>query len=186
MIPIDQLTGRLGNRLFQYAYMYSQMRDGVIPDVYVQDNRYFDKYSDEIRQLYGRDIGFLDFVGVHIRRGDYVGNPFHVSMSDTDYYKRAMDMFPSRKFLVFSDDTAWCKEYFKDNVDVQVMEGGTELEDFNMLASCSDVIMANSSFSWWAAYLCPNPAKTVVLPKLDTWFHDNVIRVGVPDSWKQI
>lgn len=189
MKDVHFFSGRMGNEMFRDAYLYSQFRDGVIPDVYVQSEEYFKKYSAEIKQRYSEGIGFLPYVGVHVRRAGnplnpaepkYSENPFYVDLGKTDYYERAMAMFPGKKFLVFSDDPAWCKERFKGD-NIQVMEGGTELEDFNQLASCSDVIMANSSFSWWAAYLCSNPSKKIVYPK--DWYADGVKRTTCPPEW---
>jgi len=164
--------------------MYTQARSGNLPDVYVQDEKYFKEYADEIRALFSSDIGFLSQVGIHVRRGDYVDNPFYVDLSETGYYEEAMGRFPDRDFLVFSDDTDFCRHYFRDNKRVQVMGGQTEIEDFNMLASCESIIMANSSFSWWAAWLCPNPAKEIIAPK--RWHPDGIERTKIPDTWTRI
>ena len=183
MKDIHLFSGRLGNEMFRHAYIYSQMKDGVIPDVYLQDLKHFEKYSEEIKNIFGEGIGFLPFVGVHIRRGDYVGNPFYVDLCSTDYYERAMALFPGKKFLIFSDDPEFCKTRFKGE-NLQVMENGTELEDFNTLASCESVIIANSSFSWWAAYLCPNPAKQIIAPK--EWHPDGAERTKLPKEWIRI
>lgn len=190
MIKPEIITGRLGNKMFQWAYLYAQVRDGLLPDWYLQDPKYFEKYSDAIKQIYGQGIGYLSQVGVHIRRANnpinpdepkYSENPYYVNLSETDYYERAMAMFPGEKFLVFSDDPEWCKEKFKDNPDVQVMEKGDEIEDFNLLASCKDLIIANSSFSWWAAYLNPNEVKKVIAPK--SWYKDGIQRTVLPKEW---
>lgn len=185
MIPITNFTGRLGNQMFEYAYMYTQMRDGLIPDIYVQDPQYFRRYSDDIKKLFGDGIGYLPYVSLHIRRGDYVGNSFHTDLTETDYYERAIALFPDRQFLIFSDDTDWCKEHFSDTDKFQVMSG-SEIEDFNMMASCKDNIIANSSYSWWAAYINPNWAKQVICPKESSWFRDGEIRCKVPSTWTQI
>ena len=194
MIPIERLTGRMGNKMFQYAYLYAQMREGVIPNIYVQDEKYFEKCADEIKELFGHGIGFLPYIGIHVRRAanpinpdepKYSENPFYVNLSETDYYERAIELFPGKQFLIFSDDTEWCKEKWGKNDRFQVMEGQTELEDFNMLASCSSIIMANSSFSWWASYLCPNPSKHIVAPK--NWYADgNETRTVIPNTWTKI
>lgn len=190
MINPDILTGRLGNRMFQIAYLYSQFKAGVIPDLYLQDPVYFENHAESVKQLFGEGIGYLSQVGVHIRRASnpvnpkepaYHENPFYVNLSDTDYYEQAMALFPGEKFLVFSDDPEWCKEKFKDNPNVQVMEKGNEIEDFNLLASCKDQIIANSSFSWWAAYLNPNHSKKVIAPK--AWYADGVERTKCPPEW---
>ena len=193
MIPTEVITGRLGNKMFQFAYIYSQFRDGKIPDFYVQDEDYFSAYADEIKNLFGGGIGYLTQVGIHVRRGlnplipsepKYNENPFHANISDTDYYERAMAMFPNDNFLVFSDDTDWCNEKFKDNPRVQVMPKGDEIEDFNLLASCKHQIIANSSYSWWAAWLNPNPTKIVIAPK--QWHADGVERTKIPHTWTRV
>lgn len=193
MVNPDKITGRLGNRMFQMAFLYAQIKKGLIPDWYLQDEKYFQDYAEDIKTLFGEGIGYLSQVGIHIRRGKnpinpdepaYSENPFYVNLSETDYYEEAMKLFPNQKFLVFSDDPQWCKEKFKDNPDVQVMEKGNEIEDFNLLASCQDIIMANSSFSWWASYLNPNESKKIVAPK--QWYSDGVQRTKLPDNWIQI
>ena len=183
MIPITEITGRLGNQMFQFARIYAlSKKEGT--DFYSQDERYFKDYEGEIKQLFGEGIGFIPFVGIHVRRGDYVDNPFYVDLTKTDYYEKAMAHFPDKNFLVFSDDTEFCKEYFKDKV--QVVEGGTELEDFNQLASCEHIIIANSSFSWWAAYLCNNPSKVIIAPSVENWHPDGVERTKCPKEWLKI
>lgn len=185
MTPVEKHFGRFGNRLFQSAYLYSQFKDGIIPDYYLQDPKYFDKYKEDIKQLFGGGIGYLPYIGVHVRRGDYVNNSFYVDLSKTDYYEQAMAIFPGKNFIVITDDPIFCKEKFKGD-NIQVMEGGTELEDFNMLASCASIIMANSSFSWWAAYLCLNPSKTIVAPSVKNWHPDGVERTVCPNEWMRI
>ena len=186
----DFYTGRFGNRLFQIAYLYSQVKDGIINDWYVQDYKYFEKYADEIKQLFGEGIGYLNQVGVHIRRGKnpsnpkepaYSENPFYVDLCKTSYYDEAMKLFPNDDFLVFSDDPDWCQEKFKDNKRVQVMDKGDEVEDFNLYASTKHQIIANSSWSWWGAFLCSNAGHKVIAPK--QWFADGIKRVGIPESW---
>ncbi len=190
MINPDILFGRLGNRLFQMAYLYARMKEGVIPDLFLQDPKYFEKYSDDIKKLFGEGIGYLDQVGIHVRRGfnplvptepKYNENPFYVDLFSTDYYEKAMAIFPNEKFLVFSDEPEWCKEKFKNNPNVQVMEKHDTIEDFNLLASCKGIIGANSSFSWWASYLCSMPNAKIVFPK--KWYTDGIERTICPQNW---
>lgn len=179
MIPITKLSGRLGNQMFQYAYLHSQARKGEIPDVYVQSEEFFEEHKEEIKNLYSQGIGHLDQVAIHVRRGDYVNNPFYVDLSENDYYERAMALFPNEDFLVFSDDIEWCKKQpiFED---CEFSEGD-EITDLNRMASCKGIIMANSSFSWWAAYL--SKAK-VIAPK--EWYRDGVERTKLLNSWIRI
>lgn len=183
MIPMYKLGGRLGNQMFQYAYLYSQMRKGEISDVYVQSEEYFGEYVDAIKALYSPGIPETrKRVSIHVRRGDYVNNPFYVDLFQTDYYQKAMEMFPNQEFIIFSDDIAWCRRQpiFKDCL----FADGDEVSDMNQMAACEHNIMANSSFSWWAAYLNPNPDKKVICPK--DWFTDGVERTKCPDEWIRI
>ncbi len=160
------------------AFIYSQFRDGAIPDIYLQDPKYFDKYKDEILKIWGEGIGHEDWVAIHIRRGDYVNNPFYVDLLQTDYYQRARELFPNEKFLVFSDDIEECKKLLPNQENVYFVQGKSEEQDLKLMASCKGIIMANSSFSWWGAYL--SKAK-IVYPK--AWFVDGVQRVGFPNDW---
>jgi len=178
MIPIYKLMGRLGNNMFQYAYLYSQKRGGRIPDIYVQNYEYFDMYSDEIKQLFGQDIVKNNYVAIHVRRGDYVNNPFYVDLMKTDYYKKAMAEFANGDFMVFSDDIEWCKR--QDIFKGCSFADGNEVESMNFMAGCQGIIMANSSFSWWASYLSN---ATVIAPK--QWFSDGTSIKLLPE-WKLI
>ena len=103
MVSPSKIFGRLGNWLFQSAFIYAQFRDGIIPDIFVQDYRYFDRYKDEIKKLFKTDFSPDLRIAIHVRRGDYVGNPFYIDLMKTDYYKRAMALFPNERFIVFSD-----------------------------------------------------------------------------------
>src|SRR3990167_831578 len=195
----DRIFGRLSNRLFQMAALYAYCRDNNYP-IFVQDEKYFVRYKDEIKKLFsdGIDQRYKGYVGVHVRRAKnpinpqepaYSENPFYVDlghhlhedMSD-NYYVKAMAMFPNYKFLIFSDDPEWCREQeiFKD---CQILHG-SEIDDLNDMASCEHNIIANSSFSWWAAWLNPNPDKIVVAPK--QWFADpeNEKFIGIPSRWE--
>ena len=193
MINIHALSGRMGNEMFRHAYLLAQVKKGIIPDWYLQDPKYFDGCEDDIKEIFGQGIGYLTQIGVHIRRAanptspdepKYCENPFYVNLSETDYYEKAMALFPEDNFLIFSDDPNWCKEKFKDNPRVQVMEKGDEVNDFNLLASCKSIIMANSSWSWWASYLNPNEGKRIIAPK--QWFRDGIQRTKLLESWEQI
>lgn len=196
----DKIFGRLSNRMFQMAALYAHCKDNGYP-IFVQDEKYFAKYADEIRALYSEGISSgIDKVAIHVRRAKNPVNPqepaysdnefyvdlghhLHEDMSD-NYYVRAMALFPGEKFTVFSDDIEWCKgqEMFKDCDFYH----GTEIEDMNAMASHKHNIVANSSFSWWAAWLNPNPDKRVIAPK--QWFADpaNESLIGIPKAWERV
>lgn len=191
-----ELFGGFGNSLFQYAYLYSQYRKGEISDIYVQDEKHFEPYKEEIRTLFGANIEPIDMVSLHIRRGDYVGNDFYTDLTETDYYEKALAKFPQETFLVFcadrqlkSDDKSdreWVKEWLNKNFPdrkFQFFDGKDEIEDFNAQAGCKGHITANSSFSWWSAYV--GGGKTVT-PEAGKWFADNIQRISIPDTWTQL
>lgn len=189
MVNPNKITGRLGNIMFEIAFLYAYARDNNLPLIdsglgyYYQDPIHFAKYSDEIKNLYREGVhNQTNFVAIHVRRGDYVGHPFYVDLTKTDYYQKAMAEFPNQHFMVFSDDIEWCKqqEVFRDCI---FSEGRDELEDLNKMASCIGHIIANSSFSWWGAYIAPYTQK-VIYPS--QWHPDGVQRTFCPNEWKAI
>lgn len=191
MVEPRKLWGGLGNSMFQHAYIYSQFKKGLIPDIYLQDEKYFDNCKDDIKQLYGVNFK-TNMVSLHIRRGDYKNNPFYIDLTETDYYDKAIVMFPGETFLLFcadrqgGDDIAdrqWCLDWIKSKgvkYEIAKYENG-EVMDLNLMASCKAHIMANSSFSWWASYL--GDGKTIAPHK---WFADGVQRIILLDEWIKI
>lgn len=187
MKSIRNVVGGMGNIMFKEAYIRARMLDGDIPDIYLQDERYFKGYEKHIKEVFGEGIDSVPYVSIHVRRGDYIGSNFHTDLTEADYYERAISLFPNKKFLVFSDDPDWCFKRFPDEERFLVENKQTDLEDFNLMASCSEGnIIANSTFSWWAAYVNPNFDVKVVAPKEDTWFQDKVVRTKLPPHWMQI
>lgn len=187
---LDKTFGRLGNRMFQSAFLYAYAKNHGI-DWYYQDPKWFEGYENEIKSIFMSDggIGYDERVSIHIRRGKnpsnpsepaYSENPFYVNLAETDYYQRAMSLFPNKKFLIFSDDIEWCKTKFP----FADFSEGDEITDFKKMASCQHNIIANSTFSWWAAYLNPNPHKKIIYPL--NWYSDGVKRTVCPKDWTGI
>lgn len=195
MRNLDIDFGRTGNRLFQSAYIYSQMRRGEIPDIYVQDYKLFDEYRDDIKKLFGQGIGYMPYVGVHLRVGGnpvnsaeprYMENPFYTNMANTGYYIKAREYFKDWKFLVFSDDMDFARAYFEGG-EFGFDDSESDIEAFNKLASCHHIVTANSSWSWWAAYLNPGmPDSKIIAPSENSWFADGQSRTKIPPEWIQI
>ncbi len=193
MVNPDKIFGRLGNRLFQSAYIYAQMKKGEIPDIFVQDPKFFEEYAEEIKKLFGEGIGYLPYVAIHLRVGGnpinpeepkYSDNPFYCNLSKTGYYIDATNLFPARKFLVFSDDIGFARTYFEG--DKFAFDESTDaVECLNKMASCDGHIVANSSLSWWAAFLSPHHGK-VVAPTVDKWYADCVDRTVCPPEWIRV
>ena len=194
MVNPDKLGGRIGNRMFQLAFLYAQAKEGKIPDIWVQDYRHFEKYEKEVKQWFGEGIGWLPYVAIHLRVGGnpidasepkYLENPFYYPLCKSGYYIDAVNMFSNRKFLVFSDDIPFAKTYFEGD-KFAFDESESDIDSFNSMASCSDFIIANSSFSYWAAFLSPALGKKVVAPNKDHWYNDGIERTILPPTWIQI
>lgn len=191
MVDPRVLGGRLGNQMFQLAYLYGQFKDGAIPDIYAQDFRLWEKHKDEIKQWFSQGIGIMPYVAIHLRVGKnplvssepkYNENPFYYNLVETGYYIKALENFPDGKFIVFSDDVEFAKTYFEGD-RFAFDDSQDDIEAFNKMASCDGHIIANSSFSWWAAFLSPNHGK-VCYPS--EWFSDKIKRVSFPEEWIEI
>lgn len=109
-------------------------------------------------------------VSVHIRRGDYKKFPGIHDTCSIDYYNKALDIMAEKigEFNVYfvSDDIKWCKNVFKEKGKFSMYTD--EVDDMILMVNCDHNIIANSSFSWWGAYLNTNPNKIVIGPK--HWF----------------
>lgn len=135
-------------------------------------------------------------VCLNVRRTDYVTNEKiagKIGFIGKKYYENAVALMrkkvPDAKFLVFSDDIEWCKKNldFIPNVFF-VSHAGDEnafAKDFHMMSLCSHFIVANSTFSWWAAWLSKNENKTIIAPK--KWFASGLSdRDLVPKNWIRV
>lgn len=107
----------------------------------------------------GREI-----VSLHVRRTDYL-NGMHVNLT-RDYYLAAIQAIGQRPvtYLVFSDDMAWCRETFQGLPDMVFAEGAEGIVDMCAMSLCDHHIIANSSFSFWGAFLNPKPGKLAIAP----------------------
>ncbi|RZJ92920.1 MAG: alpha-1,2-fucosyltransferase [Hymenobacter sp.] len=113
-------------------------------------------------------------VAVHVRRGDYItdstANAF-MGVLPVSYYQQAMAYVaarvPDAHFYFFSDEPAWVKHHLLsgNNTSVVEVENGTDYLDLDLMSKCAHTIIANSSFSWWGAFLNRNPTKLVVAPR---------------------
>jgi len=153
---------------------------------YWQSYKYFTGYEEDIRKLFTfkkkliaqndsllQVIKSQSMISLHVRRGDYVANKmvqqFHGNCS-LDYYQNAIQYIAQRiskpNFLIFSDDITWCKAHLKTGFpQTFVTERNADWEDMYLMSLCQHHIIANSSFSWWGAWLNPNTNKIVIAPK---------------------
>jgi hypothetical protein len=181
---------RLAEPRFSYAPLAS-VGTGVVLDGYFQSWRYFAEQERAIRAgltlrhpLSGdnaelaRRIAADNAICVHVRRGDYVKNAVNVAYHgalDLSYYQRALEVLGAATkgavLYVFSDDPAWSREHIKLGLPTVVIEPShpdRPWEDLCLMSACRHFIIANSSFSWWGAWLATHADKRVVAPKV--WF----------------
>ena len=173
------------------AELFENCPDNIDIFGYYQTHKYFDHIEDEIREDFTFDpelvksckefleytYVFRDVIALHIRRGDYVSNPNHPSQPIL-YYQRALEMLPDLDVVVFSDDTEWCKQQEIFSSDrFSVSEGNTTDADLCLMSLCQYHIIANSSFSWWGAWLAKS--KKVIAPK--NWFGGDCVNKDVSD-----
>lgn len=183
------------------------LKDGACLYGYWQSERYFADFSDQIRADLtviappnDENLSWLErirsgtSVSIHVRRGDYVTNPranaVH-GVCDLDYYRRAAAYLASKlegaaEFYVFSDDPEWVRENLELPYEMHYVnhnDASRNYEDLRLMASCSHHIIANSSFSWWGAWLNPSSSKIVVAPK--KWFRDDSVDTSdlIPSTW---
>jgi hypothetical protein len=167
--------------------------------------RYFDEAADSIREQFtfaappeDENERILDCirsrnaVSVHVRRGDYVSIPETNERHGTcglDYYHSAFEHIAEREadpvVYVFSDDPAWVQEHLKlpcPTVYVTHNVGKRNYEDLRLMAACRHFIIANSTFSWWGAWLGQGDGKIVVAPK--RWGNKlDEMDDPVPENW---
>lgn len=143
------------------------------------------------------EIKDVESISLHIRRGDYVSNQqtnsFHGTCS-LNYYKRALDYISDKKpdnlnIFAFSDDPQWVKENLKTEIPIRFVDhndADTNFEDLRLMSLCKNNIIANSSFSWWGAWLNQNSEKIVIAPQ--RWFNNDKVDTSdvVPNSWIKI
>ncbi len=178
-------------------------------DGWFQSYQYFEKYTKDIQEIFTvrtpftkPNQGFINLieeagnraVSLHVRRGDYVtlewARRWH-GVCSLEYYEWAIasmkDKLENPVFFIFSDDIAWCREYleFPEGIQVYFIDHNESAghEDLRLMYTCSHHIIANSTFSWWGAYLGRNPDKTIIAPK--KWLQTDrfTTQYIIPPSW---
>ena len=143
------------------------------------------------------NISKTNSVSLHIRRGDYVTNSAYNMKHGTcslDYYKKSVDFLSkslNKNFTIFafSDDPEWVFKNLKLPMDIQFIEHNSSkknYEDLRLMSQCNHNIIANSSFSWWGAWLNKSPKRTIISPK--KWYADKNIKSIdiIPNNWVKI
>ena len=193
---------------FHYDKNFVKISKNTILNGYFQSEKYFNDIREILlKDLYwikkkeGRNKEILEqiqqdssSVSMHVRRGDYVSNEnaakFH-GLTGVDYYKAAVKEltkhFKMANLYVFSDDPEWCKKNLKFTQQTTYISHNTDgSEDMRLMKTCRHNIIANSSFSWWGAWLNENPNKIVIAPK--QWFShpESNTKDVIPESWQKL
>lgn len=172
----------------KYVFLPSMLkRKNQVLFGYFVDYHYFESHRHDLlqqfafrtqlnaaNQQYLNDIVAKESVSVHIRRGDYLKNTnagifWH---PDVEWYWTAMREIEKQvqnpTYYFFSDDIAWAQEQFvnvKNAVFVDINHGVEAYNDIRLMSQCKHNIIANSTFSWWGAWLNKNPNKIVIAPE---------------------
>ncbi len=172
--------------------LFNDCPDWVTLQGYFQSQKYFLNIEDTIRSMFTFRPEVLDPcksminsvedpVSLHIRRGDYLTNHANHNNLGFDYYAKGLDHFEGRNIIIFSDDPAWCKqqELFKDDNRFLVSEENNQYTDMCLMSLCRSHIIANSSFSWWGAWL--SNSLDVVAPS--KWFGPDKVHLDTKDLY---
>ncbi|HLG40457.1 MAG TPA: alpha-1,2-fucosyltransferase, partial [Chitinophagaceae bacterium] len=206
------LFSRFGRNIYREPHFYFDknffsLNDPVFLDGFWQSPRYFKSIETVLREEFtikpeliknviekGKEMENKSSIAVHIRRGDFL-NPkiktYHGVMS-AFYFEKAIGMVKemvSAPFVYFfSDDIEWVKQNLVVDKNSEFVSGYTQssVEDFYLMSKCRHNVIANSSFSWWAAWLNANSGKIVVAPQ--KWFAVADINTNdlIPSEWIRI
>lgn len=176
-----------------YQYVQKNWNYSKIPDVkgnihldgYFQSSKFFKNHEEEIKRLFApteADNAYLEKkygnllklkpISIHIRRGDFLKLKNHHALK-IDYYVKAMKRFsPKNHFCIFSDDIDFCKKLplFKKYPHCTFIKPDDDVRDLHLMSACAHHIIANSTYSWWGAYLGKNPDRRVIAPDPKKWY----------------
>lgn len=185
----ENLFLRTERSVMEYNPIWIKPSKAFLKGVWINP-RYFESVEHIIRDVYrfrniddrnlmlATTLRTSESVSIHIRRGDYLNLP-NYCVCDEAFYVTAMDMIKKMVenpvFYIFSNDPEWCNAFMeKQKVDYKIIDhniGADSYKDMFLMTQCHHNIIANSTFSWWGAWLNQSPGKIVIAPKY--WFKDN-------------
>lgn len=202
-LPITQFIPEY--KYYQNGFGYE---DVIINDAeligYFQSEKFFLHCEDLIRKQFEIKDEIVEYIKniypsidnsltIHIRRGDYVGQPNYHPIVPISYYEKILnDISENYKYIFFfSDDINWVKEKFVDSKYVfPNFEKNNDLNCFVLMSLAKDNIIANSTYSWWAAWLNKNKNKKIYSPSYKQWFGPSYCNLDtkdlIPEKWIQI
>jgi hypothetical protein len=174
--------------------------DDVIIEGFFQSEKYFLNIRERLIKQFKEPLLIEKLVdekysqlnervtSIHIRRGDYLKNTNYHPIQPIEYYTKAIELVKdiTDYFFIFSDDIDWCKNNLIGDNFIYI-DGECDYIDLFLMARCKNNIIANSSFSWWGAWLNKNENKIVIAPHL--WFGPMIgenITDLIPEKWVKI
>jgi hypothetical protein len=185
------------------------------PDTYLKGYWHHEQYFAGIAGMLREEFGFgvplresnrryieaiasTNSISLHVRRGDYVNNKAVLALNGVcspEYYREAVrtvaERVDSPQFFIFSDDPEWVRANLPLEYPSTIVEGNTGeygYEDLHLMSRCRHQIIANSTFSWWGAWLNANPDKLVIAP--GRWYadpeSDRQVAGLLPTSWHRL
>lgn len=156
-----------------HGYTQIPFFNNVILEGYFQTERYFNNAREEVLKAFNIPWQpLLQYVSIHVRRGDYLLYPDKHPVVTQDYLREAVELFRDKgwnDFVVTSDDIKYCKMVFKQFPgNYTYSNNKTAVQDLALASCCAHQICSNGSFGWWGAWLNQNPDKTIVMPRV--WF----------------
>jgi hypothetical protein len=188
-----------------YISAFEKLPKNVLLNGYWQSEKYFLNIKEQLLneitpnyeftlkgKFYHYEISKSKAVSIHVRRGDYLNMPSAIDFHGTcsmDYYKSAIlkldEKFSDLKYFIFSDDINWCKSEFnflKSPIFIEEEPEKKSSQDLFLMSYCKHNIIANSSYSWWAAWLNKSHSKLVIAPK--KWFANKLNDSDIcPETW---
>ncbi len=181
-------------------FNFKIIQDNSFLNGYWQSEKYFYEIENIIRKDLKIDDDIKNYIlskypilnentlSIHVRRGDYLNLQDYHPVQTIDYYKNAYNLINDENInvIVLSNDIQWCKDNFRFN-NITYIEGETNIVDMYIMSLCKHNIIANSSFSWWGAWLNENKDKKVIAPI--NWFgpHANLYTGDIiPEKWIKI
>lgn len=204
IFALDQKIFEISPYVYNEEIFNQKLKSNVTLVGYYQSEKYFTKNKKEILSLFSfpmlKNKKFIHFfnkikscnsVAVHVRRGDYISKELkqYFDILSKDYYARCFKYINKKtfnpKFFIFSDDIDYVKQMNMFKKDCIFVDTNSPLIDLNLMTYCKHFIIANSSFSWWGAWLCKNKKKIVCAP--NKWVNDNFPTADIiPNEWIKI
>lgn len=179
---MSNIEYKVNESYFHFNSEYFNVPDNCDFNGYFQSEKYFKHIKNELKSLFQFKPDIQEkaneilskynneLVSIHVRRGDYVGLENYHPVCSPEYYMLASQEFTDKNytFVILSDDIEYCKSLFGEQENIYYSTNTNSYIDLCLMSMCNHNIIANSSFSWWGAWLNNNPNKKIIAPK--QWF----------------